>query len=191
MALPVVQDLKDYLRIETTAEDDRIDALLVQAENMVETWLQRPMTALAVAYVDECEGSGEYLITKLIYPVFPIASTPAVTVVDGDGNTVAATEYRVDRRTGILRGTAGVTFSTPPYTITATAGLSAASDYATRIEPVLNRAILDVASDLYHRTNPNALQESAGGGAATQYGVGQVPPRVQAMLSAFRLERVA
>ena len=197
MALPTVSDLKDYLRIETADEDDRLTALLDQAEAAIETWLQRPITAGSAAYTDEGLGyPGGCGVLALIYPVFPIGTTgtpavPAVAITDADGVTVATTDYRVDRRTGIIRAEPGVTFANPPYTITATAGLSAAADYATRIEPAVSRAILALASHYYHRTNPAAVQESSGGGASTTYADGLLPKDVAALVQPFRLERVA
>lgn len=190
MALPVRQDLKDYLRIETAAEDTILDQLLLRAENFVETIVQRPLEAVEEAYTDEAGGRcGSTL--QLIYPVVPIATDADVTVTDGNGDAVADTEYRVDRRTGILYGEPGVVFSTAPYTITATAGLSAASDYPDRIEPVLSAAILAYAAHLYHRRNPAVVQESAGGGTASSYANDLVPQDVRAMVTPFRLERFA
>ena len=190
MPLPVRQDLKDYLRIETAAEDTLLDSLLLAAENFVESVVQRPLEAVSEAYVDE--AGGECGTTRrLVYPVVPIASDVDVAVTDGNGDVVATTEYRVDRRTGILYGEPGGVFATAPYTITATAGLSAASDWADRIEPVINQAILGYASHLYHRRNPAAVQESAGGGASTTYANDLFPQDVRAMVMPFRLERFA
>ena len=189
MALPVRQDLKDYLRIETNDEDDRLDTLLFQAENVVETFLGRPMIAIAQSWVDETEGTR--WASALLFPIVPMDSSEAVVVKDADGLTVPSTDYRVDRRTGMLRAEPGVAFCNGPYTITAKAGLSAASDYATRIEPVLCRAILAYASHAYHRTNPSAVSESAGGGAGTGYADALLPSDVRALIEPFRLERVA
>jgi len=195
MALPTRQDLIDYLRIETADENDRLDTLLDQATAAIETFIQRPILAIEQTFTDEgsgCPGKG---VRMLIYPVYPIEMTgsPAaanLSIEDADAVVVATTDYRVDRRSGLVRALPAVTFANPPYAITATAGLSAADDYVTRIEPVIGRAIIALASHLYHRTNPAAVNESSGGGAGTTYVNDLLPKDVAAMVYPFRIETV-
>jgi NAD(P)H-dependent FMN reductase len=195
MALPTKTELKAYLRIQTTAEDTLLDALLARATALIEAHLGRPITAAARTFVDEAETGVAYgQVTTLLIPVTPVllTGTPP-TIVDGEGTTLSSTtDYRLpaDQWSGLIRARDGIVFNVRPYTITATVGLSAATDYATRIEPVIGAALIDLAADLWHRRNPAAQAEGAGGGVYTQFAQVGIPPRVAEMLAPFTVVRV-
>lgn len=157
MALPTATDLKTYLRIETTAEDTLLAALVARAKAMLEGWIDCPLTAESQTAVDR----GETLDAPLLSLVFPRRPIGSVAIVDADGATVDATTYTVDARSGICYANPGVTFPYAPYTITCQVGLSLRADYA-RIEPLLSEMILDLAADLYQRRTPGAGSEKAG-----------------------------
>lgn len=164
MALPTVQDLKDYLRIETDAEDTLLAALLVRAKVMLQQWTDTPIAASARTYIDPPSEPPPLAppLTQLVFPWRPI-NPDAVTVVDADGTTVDDTTYRVDARSGMLIAKRGVVFTNPPYEITAEVGFVFWDDYATLIEPLLGQVIIDLAADLYARRTPMATSETGAG----------------------------
>lgn len=158
MALPTATDLKTYLRIESTAEDTLLAALVARARAMLEQWIDTPLTAETQTAIDRADAL-DGAVTSLVFPRRPMTTT---SVVDSDGVTVVATDYWTDSRSGIIYGKDGVTFPYGPYTITASCGLSLRADYA-RLEPLLSEAILDLAADLYERRTPGAATETAAG----------------------------
>ena len=163
MALPTVANLKDYLRIESTAEDVLLAALLLRAQAMVENWTDTPITAYAQTAIDRAEFGSLYPPTSLIFPRRPCTVTA---VTDADGVTVLSSTYTLDGLSGMIYGKTGVSFPDGPYTITANVGLSLRTDYA-RLEPLLSSAIIDLAADLYQRRTPGAATETAAGTSIT------------------------
>jgi len=192
MTLPVAADLKSYLRLETTDEDTLCDALISRAQAMIETYIGRPLVALAgLVTVDDAITHELYgRVTTLQTDIWPIDAA-AVSIVDGDGETVDPATYRVVAARGQIVGLPGTSFVHGPFTITYTAGLSTDPFYASRIEPLAGAAILDVAADLYQRRNPASTQEAAGGGVSTSYKTDTLPERVCRMLDGLRLIAVS
>lgn len=192
MALPTYTDLKTLLRIQTTAEDTLLAALISRATYMVQAHIGRPIATVADhPMTDEATTLTAYgLVTKLLVPVTPYDAA-SLTITDADGTAlVVTTDYRVGSVwTGEIFAAAGAAFTNGPYTLTADVGLATASDYATRIEPVIGAAILDVAADLWARRNPAAQAEGAGGGVYTQWQSSGLPARVAAMLAPFTVVR--
>ena len=184
MALPTVSNLKDYLRIETTAEDTLLQALLDRAKAQLEVWIDTPITAASVTAVDRADVISGQVATSLIFPQRPIASS--ITVVDSEGTTVAAAEYTVNTASGVIYANDGYSFPYGPYTITASTGLSLRGDYA-RIEPMLSQCIIDLAADLYQKRTPNAASESAAGTSITWDVSRDTAARVLKTLRAFKL----
>lgn len=165
MALPTASDLKTYLRIETTAEDALLAALVARGRAMLEQWIDTPLVAETQSAIDRADSLpgtgyvGARPVTSLIFPRRPITVT---TVADRDGVTVPASDYWVDGGAGMIYANPDIVFPNGPYTITATVGLTLRQDYA-RLEPLLAEAILDLAADLYQRRTPGAAQETAAG----------------------------
>lgn len=194
MALLTVSQIKDSLRIQTTAEDTVLDLWRTMALGQVEAELGRPITAAASTWRDEGVTHRAYgQVARLVVPVTPFA-VGTLAITDGESTAlVAATDYRAPLTgwEGVIEAMPGISFPTGPYTLTATVGLSAAANYATVIEPMINAAILDLVSDRWHARNPRATSESAGGGVSTSYDVSSgVPARVRQMLNPWRAIRV-
>lgn len=158
MALPTVNDLKAYLRIESNAENALLTALLGRATAMLEYWTDTPITAVSQTAVDRADAL-DAPVRSLVFPRRPAQVTA---VVDKDGVTVDPTTYWASTTSGIAYAKDEISFPYGPYTLTATVGLSLRSDYA-RLEPILTEAILDLASDLYQRRTPGAASETAAG----------------------------
>jgi hypothetical protein len=190
MALPTLAKLKLYLRVEGTAEDEVLTDLLAQAIQWAQSLIGVPITAeqrtfynVRPAFVGDGLGYG------LSLP-YPVASTPAPTVTDADGDAVPTTDYRVDSALGWFVPDTDYAFGEAGHTIVATVGLSAHPRYAAEIEPRVNALIIGLASVLYHERNPNASSESAGGGVSRSYRDGQLPPRLAQLAAGLRPVRL-
>ncbi len=181
MALPTVQDLKNYLRIESNDEDALCVALLARATAMLELWMDVPITARSRTVFDHASGGNP--ATALVFPGRPIGS---VSIVDADGTLVPATDYLVEPNAGMVWAKNGYAFVRGPYQITAFCGLSLRSDYAA-IEPLIGGLIIDVASDLYQRRTPGASSET-GAGTSISWDVSrETVARVMKSLRGLRL----
>jgi hypothetical protein len=201
MALPSVQDLREYLRIESTVEDLLLERLLVQARAAVEAYIRQPIEARAVTVTltphapagtwgtSWASALGVSSAARMVFPLAPVASVVSVDTEDGD-TLVADTDYEVNLATGrIVALSGGAGFTATPYTVTAIAGLSLRADYTDHVEPALSSAILDWAADLYQRRNPAASYESGGGGVAVNYNETAsktMPSRIRVTLDPWR-----
>lgn len=187
MALPTLQNLKDFLRIETTDEDTALTAMLAQVTGLIEQYLGRPIVKREVTVTDRarpCTG-----VVKLLGFVCPIDSAATITVKDRDDVTVAATAYTVDYDTAVFYAEPGDSFGNPPYTLTFTAGLSARADYGAVVEPAISSAILDLAAERWRRRVPGVTQASSAGDSES-YGSDAIPARIKLVIDSFRLRQV-
>lgn len=191
MALPNRTQVKARLRVENDAEDDDIDLMIASAQAFIEEFVGRPLTATEQTFVIECPRgwSGWPSCTSFFLPLYPVKHTAPDLVEITDADSVAFTDFRVDTATGRIIATSSAVFDTFPYTVTATVGLDLMPDYATRIEPNLAQAFLDLCADWYQRRNPGALAEGAGGGVITQWQTLGVPKRICEQLDPYRLVR--
>lgn len=196
MPLLDVSDLRAYLRIEHDADDALLARLLASAIGAVEAQLDRPLELEVQTFVLEAPESitgglapcGARRRPTLRIPVTPVATEPAPAVVDADGLTYEPGTFRLNPTTGELMPTDGARLDRWPYTVTATVGLGARSDYARVVEPAIAQAVCDLVADWYQRRSPSAAAEGAGGGVYTQYAQGQLgfSPRVREQLAPFR-----
>lgn len=194
MALVDVSAIKDYLKIQGSAEDTPLAAWRLSAIAEVEAELGMPIETIERTFVIEAPIGG--CLRKLFVPLFPVAvenssaQTADLALTDGNGNTlVEDTDFRLDVRNGVITPLTG-SFSTFPYTIECSVGLSALTEYTERVEPVVNAAILDTIADRYQRRNPAATSEGAGGGVVQSY-TGGLPQRVRDLLAPFRVFPIA
>ena len=184
MALPTVNDLKSYLRIESNAENTLLQALLDRAKAQLEIWTDVPITAVSTTAIDRADVIDGQTCVSLIFPQRPINTT--ATIVDSEGTTLASDEYTINTASGVIYANSGYSFPYGPYTITTTCGLSLRGDYA-RIEPILSQCIIDLAADLYQKRTPNASSESAAGTAISWDVSRDTAARVLKVLRAFKL----
>lgn len=184
MALPTVDEVKDYLRVEHDADDDLITALRTAAIGAIQIYLGVPIVGVERTYSDRALSGRRGGPTSLILPVTPI-DPATLEVVDLDGNDVDAADLTVDAATGIVRYTDGSPFPFGPYAITVEVGLEFDPEYEDTIEPVLGLAIRDVVADWYRNRNPRATNESSSG-VSVSYTVDELPPRVRATLNPLR-----
>lgn len=189
MPLPTLTNAKNYLRIQTGAEDVVLTALLARAQAMVETFIGVRLVAATETMTDWTTDSGRAYgaPSRLQLPRYPFAITaPVPTVTDTNAATVDPTTYVLDGRTGQIRGTPGITFANGPYAITASVGWSTHPDYVNQYEALAGAAILDIVADLYQRRNPGAASE-AEQGVSVQWTADAIPARTRAMLAPLRI----
>lgn len=186
MALLSVANAKDYLRIQDTAEDTPLAAWLLSCVAAVEAEIGTPITAEERTFVVERSLSNR----QIFVPLYPIAGEDsaggiaALTIEDKDGTVLLEdTDYRLDHRSGVITAIESC-FTAYPYTITAWVGLSALAEYSTKVEPIVNAAILDLLADRYQRRNPAATNEdaSAPSQSFTTFNPG-LPQRVRDLLA--------
>lgn len=187
MTLITKVEVKEYLRRPSTetAEDNLLDRMLLQAKGVIQREVGVPITAATKTWTDRCDTQSTTHSPRSLLLPRPCASA-GLTVVDGDGRTLAAAEYDTSdlNEYGMLYAARGYTFDNGPYQGTATIGLSAHPDYGTEIEPVVNGILLDLCAEWYQHRSPQASQESDPG-ASTSYFPDTVPPRVWAMLKSI------
>jgi hypothetical protein len=194
MALPDLQAVKDRLRIENDVEDDDLTIMMASALATITEAVGRPVTATERTWVLESPHSnwdGVTPVYRFFLPLYPVmhegSAGDLVTITDADDEEI--TDFRVNTRTGLVVATESTVWDNWPYTVTAQVGLDLMDDYATRIEPKLSQAFLDLCADWYQRRNPGALAEGAGGGVITQWQSLGVPERICKQLDAFRLAK--
>jgi hypothetical protein len=182
VALPTSADLKAYLRIETTAEDALLAALLVRARAMLETWIDVPI----IAEVQTAEDDASALARPVRALVFPRRPMVVTAIVDSRGETVPPVNYRGSVTSGIIYALNDTTFQYGPYTMSALVGLSLRQDYG-RLEPVVSAAIIDLAADLYQRRTPGASSETAAGTAISWDASRETVARIMKTMRSLRL----
>lgn len=194
MPLPDRDLVKLYLRIENDEEDALVDSFIASATAFITEFVGRPLEATEREFVIEGPGrtwDGWPSCTSFFLPLYPVqiedSSGPLTVITDADDEAV--TDFRVDAVTGRIIATNNTAFSNFPLTVTATVGLDLLEDYATRVEPKLSQALLDLCADWYQRRNPGALAEGAGGGVITQWQTLGVPERICKQLEPYRLAR--
>lgn len=182
MALATAQECKDYLRVQTTAEDTLFTSMRARAIAAIEQELGYPLTSVAHTHVDYCDRDnfGQDPVLALPGP-FKLTS-PAPVVTDVDGSTFDSAGYTLDARGMKIRAKIGYSFNRRPYTIVATVGLSEHPDYATRLEAIANQAIVDMVAHLYQNRSLGVNNEAdEGGGSRTFSSIGSpalIPKRV-------------
>lgn len=195
MSLPSVQDCKDYLRIENTAEDALLTNLLARAIGMAQVYLGCPIIKASMTQTDRATSlvaysGGPFSLIMAVRPFDP--STLVVT--DVDGTVLDNATLDIDADAGIIRYKNDPTVISPwpqsfingPYTMVAQVGLSVRSDYATFVEPLVSSAIVDLVADLYSRRTVGVRSESAAGGVRRDYTPEGIPSRICATLDLVR-----
>lgn len=187
MDWPSAQDLKDYLRVQTAAEDGVIAELNDAAKAAVLGFIDRPVDVAVMVSEDRAATLNAYAGVRNLYTSdwpLDLSDTPPV-ITDREGTVVDATTYSWLGLIGKCRANLGVVFWNGPYTITARVGLVFAPDFLVRVQPLLRRAVLDLGAVYYQQRNANATAESEEGVSAS-WGSPEIPPRVCAMLANLR-----
>lgn len=185
MALPSLNDFKEYARIQTGAEDYTISLLLKRAYASCEMFMGKPIARVSATYYDQAKTERwRESVTTLDMPMYPFDESTLV-ITDVDGTVVDPATYYVEPETFLVRGKKGVLFARGPYQMTADIGLETSATYATREEPLLAQCILDVALMYYQQRSMNVTSESVSG-TSVAYVNASLPERVKATLSQLR-----
>jgi hypothetical protein len=195
VALPTLADVKLYLKKQSTDEDVLLQSLLDRAYGLVTAYLGRPYYAVETTWIDEGGRVRAYGgLRSLSVPMVPF-DPATLTIEDADGDAlVLVDDYRAPNHwDSVVRAAVGMSFTNPPYTLTATVGLSVSTnpDYSTVIEPTIATAVIDTVAAYYQQRNPGASSESTGGGVSTSWDTKSgLPTRVCAALSPFAALRI-
>lgn len=173
MTLPTVANVKDWLRIESTAEDALLAELLTQAEGEIEFACGKALEHRAVVWYDDAttQRIGEGVVNLILQQV-PI--DPATLVVkDCLGVTVDANSYVLRQDKGMICaypvgqgsfiGGPFTTFDNGPYQIACEAGFDCSDTYAYVELPMIRRAIIAYVAYLYQQRTPGAKTERSAG----------------------------
>lgn len=164
-ALASVQDVKNYLRLRSTAEDSVIAQMLARATGEIEGVVGRFLTHQAgYSWIDDAVDHRLDEAPRNLVLVVP-CDEATVTVTDASGDVVDATTYAVRQDRGLIVGNAGVVFPNPPYTMVATVGFDQSPTYATRELPIINDTIILYTAFLYQQRTVGA--RSVKGAAST------------------------
>jgi hypothetical protein len=190
MALPTLQETKNYLRIQTSAQDSVVTDLLASAKSWAESLIGRRITATSQVMGTLWAGRDPFWQSIIYLPFFPVNATGLV-LTDADGETVDPATYTVDGDAGKLTTVPPDWFSNPPYEATADVGLSAGSEYALK-EPELRALIIGLTAILHLQRSPNAISDSGSGGVSVSYQTANaIPPHLNTIVMSFRGMRVA
>lgn len=163
MTLLTVQQVKDYLRIETDAEDALIAALIVEAMATCEGICGTSFTHASVTWYDDAislrlnEAPWNLLLQER-------AIDPATLVIyDCEDAVVDAAGYVIRQDEGLVKSKRGESFPFGPYRLTCVAGYDTRDDYTVRWLPIIQRLLTDFVAMLYQQRTPGALTEQASG----------------------------
>lgn len=176
--LVTVQKVKDYGRIEETAEDNLIADMIVRAEGEIEVVVGQSLTKRSVVWRDNAlteriPGS----VTNLLLGSVPIDEATMV-VTDGNGDVVDPATYEIRQDMGMIcargsgfasigTGIEGCTFGIGPYRMECVAGYATGDTYATVELPFIQATIIDYVLMLYQQRTPGAVNEGASGTRVT------------------------
>lgn len=164
--LVTVDEFKQYARIETTAEDELIGALLEEVVGLIESYIGKSLTTEQITFTDDADSFRLYAQPRsLILPYMQIDAA-SISIVNGAGETLDPAGYTVRLDIRQIRGTFACG---GPYVISCTAGYGTLPDYTHRWLPRIRSTIKDYALFLYQQRTPGASSEGAAG-TSVSYG---------------------
>lgn len=157
------QNLKDYGRIETTAEDALLDELLAEAIGTIESKIGKSLTIESASWYDDAISMRILEGASALQLRYAPVDAATVVVTDNDGQIVSADLYTVrnDRAQVVARG--DFRFDNGPYLITCQAGFETSPSYSMRELPSIKALVLKYALFLYQQRTPGASMERAAG----------------------------
>lgn len=182
MALPFPDEIKAYLRVTTSVEDQLFQDISLAAQAWVRAFYQIPLDSQARTFrgVWPRVGAQRQDDTRLVVPIRPCSET--ATITDADGVTVGSTTYYIDPRSGYIEAKRAVVFSNPPYDVAIDVGWQEHPEYDEDIDPILRQAILWAASTYYRNRNVAAIYEQSGGQVSITYTEQEIPPLLLSLM---------
>ena len=186
MPLPSDEEIKAYLRVETSVEDDLIFEANLAAQAQVAQYLKVPLESTSRTFRGRKARRGYRgePLEQLTIPVVPCATTATITDVDDDA--VASDLYTIDGTLGHINAVVGEAFNRGPYTVVISVGWPLDADYNEIVDPLLYQTVLDLAVDIYRRRNTGAIYEQSGGQVSITYTDDEIPPRPRGNLERLR-----
>ena len=188
MALPFADEIKAYLRVTTSVEDDLFEELSLSARAWIRAYYAVPLEAQNRSFAGLWPriGNQREPNTRLVVPIRPCGTTGTLT--DAEGATVDATTYVIDARSGRIEAKRSKYFSLPPYDLAITVGWDQHPAYADEVEPILRQAILWAASTYYRNRNVAAIYEQSGGQVSITYTDKEIPPLLRSLMKGLKDE---
>jgi hypothetical protein len=181
-ALVTVEEIKRYLNINHTADDEDISDLILGAEGQLQSYLGRRL--LAVLTTEDVDG-GRMVYWLKNYPVDPAS----LEVLDNQlGVAVPAQRYSLDSKHRKVSFTAHTSLFGPRrLTFQYTGGLSLDPDWDVVIRPELKKTIKQLIIGDYDNPDPMLRAEGSGAGLVRSvvYDEG-IPLRVREVWDKYR-----
>jgi hypothetical protein len=190
VALPTLKELKDYLRVEQAAEDSSITDLLSSALSWAESEIKRPIIAEPRTFAALSALLYDSYASTFFLPIYPVAAA-ALVITDPFGDVVDPADYSLDSVSGRITAVNDFVFDDGPHVITATVGLSAHPNYATKYEPRVRALVMGIAAILYHQRNPKASSESESGTSVSYDTSRALPLHLEQLAESLRIRRIA
>ena len=163
MSLPTVQQLKDYARIETDAENALLADVLARATGLVQGLVGRSLTSDSVVWYDDAGTLKLYGAPTRLCLQHRFVDPASVVLTDAQGVVVPATDYTVRVDLAMLVAAPDVSFGNGPYAIACTAGYATSEQYASVYSAQIAQIVLDTALFFYQQRTPGATREAATG----------------------------
>lgn len=174
--LVVVSEIRTFLQIKGTADDELLQALITAASTMFETLCNRSFKSIADTGL--YDGSGGF---RQFLPSYPIISVASVDVdgisVPFAGTSTTATGYRLGTNS-IIRNGQKFPVGIGNVKVTYTAG------YAT-IPEDLARACIHMVAFMYRGGSRVGESSKSVGGGTTSYSIKDMPDEVRLIISNY------
>lgn len=186
MALQEFDEIKSYLRVTTEVEDELIEGITLSSKAWVRAYYGIPLESQSRTWTGRYPRKGirGEPATQLTVPLKPCAATATITDLDDD--TVDASTYVIDQRSGLIDTVRYEVFDNPPYTIALNVGWDQHPDYDDDVEPILRQLIFWAASTYYRNRNVAAIYEQSGGQVSITYTEEAIPPLLRALAESLR-----
>lgn len=184
-----VQQTKNYLEIETQAFDALLDALIEEAEAIMQGYVQVPITK--ASYTELHDGGTSILFLRR-YPVDgdTVVVTDTQGTVDGgsDDEVIVSTAYRVYPEKGeVMKTSTNGQRSVwaqgrRRFSVAYDAGLDQHPQWSTHVKAELRASLRDLVAHWYEHRRPGASEVREGGGLSVRLRGGlqdSVPDRVR------------
>ncbi len=175
--IATLADFKSLYRIQTSAEDALITAMLARAYGEIQGAVFIPFgVQVGAQWYDDAKSLRLWeAVTNLMIPYGRYLDQTSVVVTDQQGNIVDPSTYLVRPDLGLIMSKPGSSFNVGypssfplgPYSIVANVGFGTAATYATVELPQINDLILLYAGMLYQQRTPGAAVEKSAGSTVT------------------------
>lgn len=186
MSLPTDAELKAYLKVTTSVEDELIEQINMSARAWVRAFYRVPLDSQSRTFTGLWPRMGDQrqANTRLVVPVKPCGGSGTLT--DRDGATVDDATYGINERTGYIEANANAFFSNPPYALDIHVGWEEHPEFDDDVDPILRQAVLWAASTYYRNRNVAGVFEQSGGQVSITYTTDEIPPLLRSLMAGLK-----